>query len=68
MLCSALWRGTYAYYDKGVTLLLTCHGLILWYKNPNDRNTGKPNDDTKDLVTYYRGIIVAGPSEKGLTV
>lgn len=61
--------GTYAaYYDKGVTLLLASvrHGLIYDSENPNDWNTGKPNVDTKDLVTYYRGIIVAGPSEKGL--
>lgn len=63
--------GTYAKYSIAspgaikVILASTRNGLTYDSENPKDYNTGKPNENTKDTVTYYRGIIVAGPSEIG---
>lgn len=60
--------GTYAaYFDKGVKVVLasTRNGLKYDSENPQDWNTGEANENNTDIVTYYRGIIVAGPSEKG---
>ena len=60
--------GTYAaYYDKGVKVVLasTRNGLVYDTENPLDWNTGEANDNNEDIVTYYRGIIIAGPSAKG---
>lgn len=60
--------GTYAtYYDKGVNVILasTRNGLKYDSENGQDWNTGEANENNTDVVTYYRGIIVAGPSEKG---
>lgn len=63
--------GTYAKYSIAspgaikVILASTRNGLTYDSENPKDYNTGKPNENTKDTVTYYRGIIVAGPSELG---
>lgn len=60
--------GTYAaFYDKGVKVVLasTRNGLKYDTENPQDWNTGEANENNEDIVTYYRGIIIAGPSEKG---
>lgn len=63
--------GTYAQFsttnakDIKVILASTRNGLTYDTENPKDFNTGKPNENTSDVVTYYRGIIVAGPSEIG---
>lgn len=63
--------GTYAKYSVAqpgaikVILASVRNGLTYDSENPKDYNTGKPNENTKDSVTYYRGIIVAGPSEIG---
>ncbi|HHX52535.1 MAG TPA: PhnD/SsuA/transferrin family substrate-binding protein [Erysipelothrix sp.] len=60
--------GTYAaFYDKGVNVILasTRNGLKYDTENPQDWNTGEANENNEDIVTYYRGIIIAGPSEKG---
>ena len=60
--------GTYAaFYDKGVKVVLasTRNGLKYDTENPQDWNTGEANENNTDIVTYYRGIIIAGPSAKG---
>lgn len=60
--------GTYAAYsEKGVKVILasTRNGLKYDSENPMDWNTGEANENNTDIVTYYRGIIIAGPSEKG---
>lgn len=60
--------GTYAeYFDKGVKVVLasTRNGLVYDSENPKDFNTGEANANNDEIVTYYRGIIVAGPSEVG---
>lgn len=60
--------GTYAaFYDKGVNVVLasTRNGLKYDTENPQDWNTGEANENNTDIVTYYRGIIIAGPSAKG---
>lgn len=60
--------GTYAaYYDKGVKVVLasTRNGLVYDDADPQVWNTGEANANNEDIVTYYRGIIVAGPSAKG---
>lgn len=63
--------GTYAeYFDKGLKVILasTRNGLIYDTENPKDWNTGVANENNTEIVTYYRGIIVAGPSEKGQAI
>ncbi len=60
--------GTYAaFYDKGVNVVLasTRNGLKYDTEDPQDWNTGEANENNDDIVTYYRGIIIAGPSAKG---
>lgn len=59
--------GTYVLYaDDGVELALTAtrFGLSEDSENPQDWNDA-PTENTTDQVTYYRSLIVAGPSEKG---
>ncbi|NLA52530.1 MAG: PhnD/SsuA/transferrin family substrate-binding protein [Alcaligenaceae bacterium] len=63
--------GTYAaYYDKGVKVVLASTRNGLKYDDVDGQawNTGEANENNTDVVTYYRGIIVAGPSEKGQAV
>lgn len=60
--------GTYAAYsDKGVKVILASirNGLKYDTTDPKDWNTGEANENNTDIVTYYRGIIIAGPSAKG---
>lgn len=59
--------GTYVLYDDGAEVLLTAtrKGLSNDSENPKDWNENKPTVLTEDQVTYYRSIIIAGPSEKG---
>lgn len=60
--------GTFAeYHDKGVKVVLasTRNGLKYDTENPQDWNTGEANENNTDVVTYYRGVIIAGPSAKG---
>lgn len=58
--------GTYVLYDDGVDVALTAtrFGLSHDSDNPADWNTA-PTENTDKKVTYYRALIVAGPSEKG---
>ena len=60
--------GTYIVYSDDVEVILTAtrNGLSNDSKNPADWN-GLENKTLRDgpAVTYYKGLIYAGPSEKG---
>ena len=58
--------GTYVLYDNDVDVVLTAtrFGLNHDSENPVDWNTA-PTANTEDQVTYYRALIIAGPSAKG---
>lgn len=58
--------GTYVLYDNDVDAALTAtrFGLNHDSENPADWNT-EPTVQTEDQVTYYRALIIAGPSAKG---
>jgi phosphonate transport system substrate-binding protein len=59
--------GTYVLYDDGAEVILTSTraGLSNDSNNPVDWNDNKPTEPSEDQVTYYRALIIAGPSEKG---
>lgn len=58
--------GTYVLYDDGVDVALTAtrNGLNHDSDNPADWNNS-PTEAVEDQVTYYRSLVIAGPSEKG---
>lgn len=58
--------GTYVLYDDGVDVALTATRFGLNHDSDNaaDWNTA-PTENTEDQVTYYRALVIAGPSEKG---
>ena len=58
--------GTYVLYEDGVDLALTAtrFGLSHDSEKAADWNTA-PTTNTEDQVTYYRSLVIAGPSEKG---
>lgn len=59
--------GTYVLYDDGAEVILTSTraGLNNDSDDPVDWNENKPTEPTDEQVTYYRSILIAGPSEKG---
>lgn len=59
--------GTYVLYDDGAEVILTSTraGLSNDSDNPAEWNANKPTEATDEQVTYYRAIMIAGPSEKG---
>ncbi len=60
--------GTYALYsDDGVDVALTAtrNGLSVESADPVDWNNNEPITGIEDQVTFYRALIIAGPSEKG---
>ena len=59
--------GTYVLYDKEVDVLLTAtrDNLLKDSSNPKDWNDGKPTERGKEQATSYKGLIIAGPTEKG---
>lgn len=59
--------GTYVLYDDGAEAILTAtrYGLSKDSENPADWNDGKATENTKNQVTYYKALAVAGPSAKG---
>lgn len=59
--------GTYALYDDGADVILTATraGLSNDSDSPKDWNDNKPTDPTDQQATYYRSLVIAGPSEKG---
>lgn len=62
--------GTYVLYDEGAEVLLTATRAGLTKDSPEakDWNDQMATEQTEDQVTYYRGLIVAGPSEKGQAI
>lgn len=60
--------GTYVLYDDGAEVILTATRAALSNDSddPKDWNDNKPTEGVDDeQATYYRSIIIAGPSEKG---
>ncbi|GGE29151.1 phosphonate ABC transporter substrate-binding protein [Pullulanibacillus camelliae] len=59
--------GTYVLYDDGADVILTATraGLSNDSDNPKDWNDNKPTKPTDKQATYYRALLVAGPSKKG---
>ena len=59
--------GTYVLYDKEVDVLLTAtrDNLLKDSSNPKDWNDGKPTERGKEQANSYKGLIIAGPTEKG---
>lgn len=59
--------GTYVLYQDGAEVLLTAtrKGYNNDSENGKDWNANKPTKKTDNQVTYYRSMILAGPSEKG---
>ncbi|PXW87202.1 phosphonate transport system substrate-binding protein [Streptohalobacillus salinus] len=60
--------GTYVLYDDGAEVILTATRAALSNdsENPVDWNTNEPTEGlTDEQATYYRSLIIAGPSEKG---
>ncbi|WP_026510508.1 phosphate/phosphite/phosphonate ABC transporter substrate-binding protein [Butyrivibrio sp. LC3010] len=62
--------GTYVLYDDGCDVLLTAtrDGLSIESPNAKDWNDNKPTEPTEDQVTFYRALIITGPSEAGKAV
>ncbi|WP_026527308.1 phosphate/phosphite/phosphonate ABC transporter substrate-binding protein [Butyrivibrio sp. VCD2006] len=62
--------GTFVLYEDGCDVLLTAtrDGLSIESPNAKDWNDNKPTEPTEDQVTFYRGLIIAGPSEAGQAV
>lgn len=59
--------GTFVLYDDSAEVILTSTraGLNNDSDNPADWNENKPTEGTDEQVTYYRSLLIAGPSEKG---
>lgn len=60
--------GTYVLYDDGAEVILTSTRAALSNdsENPVDWNENKPTEGLSDKqATYYRSLLIAGPSEKG---
>ncbi len=59
--------GNYVLFSNDCDVLLTAlrYAINKDSENPADWNDGTIEENTKDMSTYYRCIILAGPSEKG---
>ncbi|MCT2536452.1 PhnD/SsuA/transferrin family substrate-binding protein [Aquibacillus koreensis] len=60
--------GTFVLYDDGADVILTATRAALSNdsENPKDWNDNKPTEGSEDeQATYYRSLMIAGPSEKG---
>src|SRR5699024_1071184 len=59
--------GTFVLYDDGADAILTAtrSGLSNDSDEAIDWNENKPTEATDEQVTYYRALVIAGPSEKG---
>ncbi|MBE5843318.1 MAG: phosphate/phosphite/phosphonate ABC transporter substrate-binding protein [Butyrivibrio sp.] len=62
--------GTYVLYEDGCDVLLTATRDGLSIESPDAKvwNDEKPTAPTEEQVTFYRGLIIAGPSEAGQAV
>lgn len=59
--------GTYVLYDDGAEVILTAtrDGLSVDSDDPVEWNKNEPITGTDKQVTFYRALLIAGPSEKG---
>lgn len=59
--------GTFVLYDDGAEVILTSTraGLNNDSDDPKDWNDNKPTEAVDEQATYYRSLIIAGPSPKG---
>ena len=59
--------GTYVLFSDDVEVLLTSTraGLTKDSENPADWNDGEATETSDEQVTYYKSLMIAGPSEKG---
>lgn len=59
--------GTYVLFSDDVEVLLTAtrKGLNKDSEEAKDWNDGKETEQSDKQVTYYKGLVIAGPSEKG---
>ena len=59
--------GNYVLFSDDCDVLLTAlrYAINKDSENPADWNDGTIEENTKDMSTYYRSILLAGPSEKG---
>ena len=59
--------GNYVLFSQDCDVLLTAlrYAINKDSLDPSDWNDGSIEENTKDMSTYYRCIILAGPSEKG---
>lgn len=59
--------GNYVLFSNDCDVLLTAlrYAINKDSENPADWNDGKIEENTKDTSTYYRCVILAGPSAKG---
>ncbi|MCL2365795.1 MAG: PhnD/SsuA/transferrin family substrate-binding protein [Oscillospiraceae bacterium] len=59
--------GTYVLFDDGAEVILaaTRFGLSNDSPDPRDWNQNKPTENTDNQVSFYRSIIVSGPSPIG---
>ena len=59
--------GNYVLFSDDCDVLLTAlrYGINKDSDNPADWNDGTIEENTDDMTTYYRCIVLAGPTEKG---
>ncbi|MDO4264998.1 MAG: PhnD/SsuA/transferrin family substrate-binding protein [Eubacteriales bacterium] len=59
--------GTYVLYEDGADVILTAtrDGLSIESDDPKVWNENKPTTASDQQVTFYRALIIAGPSAKG---
>ncbi len=62
--------GTYVLYEDGCDVILTAtrDGLSIESPDAKTWNENKPTEPTEEQVTFYRGLIIAGPSEAGQAI
>ena len=62
--------GTYVLYDQDAEVLLTAtrDGLSIDSDSAKDWNDQKPTEAVENQVTFYRALIIAGPSDNGKAV
>ena len=62
--------GTYVLYEDGCDVILTAtrDGLSIESPDAKTWNDNKPTEPTEEQVTFYRGLIIAGPSEAGQAI
>lgn len=60
--------GTYVLYDDGAEVILTAtrDGLSKDSDNAKDWNDGNPTEPSTNQAVSYRGLMIAGPSAKGM--